>query len=599
MTLQSVGPPRTTAAHRVNFRFSGRAGWAACLVADGNTAPHVETWSLRGTTPEAQPLPTTHGETVRSQPMPAEDGRVLLVRNGPGAHEVVVVGRDEPGGVPEHRVARFDSPALRAVPSIDPATLGWLVAYHSAGHCVLHRVDARTLRVDPVVQVPGRLTGEGWLSERGDLLAANQLTAGGHHPVTVDLRRGTVSALDAPGSAVLLTSPRRSRVLVATRLPDGLRLGWAALDGTPVRYPAALNAITGTALPLAVDPTGRRLAVRVTDGAASRLLVHDDDTDQIAEVPVPPGVIRSAGWGESGLRLLWSSPTCPTTVATLPASPGPDGWPPPSPGSGTVGADRGAGWQDARTEHFDGPDGRVEAVVYGDWRRARHLLVALHGGPEAAWELAFDPFFQSLAAAGVAVVAPNQRGSTGYGAAYRDAINGAWGGPDLADIRWLRARLDRERRTVAGPAPMLFGTSYGAFLALLAAAADPYGWSRCAVVAPFLSGPLLHRDGSPAVRSLIDRLGGTTPIDDELGPRDLLRLAPRIRARLLVVHGRRDDVIPVAHSRALARRLAETSIAERFRYREVADGGHNPLDDAGGRTLRAEIIDFFTAERPG
>ncbi|MEH0972347.1 alpha/beta fold hydrolase [Micromonospora sp. CPCC 205546] len=592
MTVRHVDVRPRTAAHRVNFRFSGRAGRAACLVADGDSGLLVETWSFQEATAEAFPLPTTAGETVRTQLLPTEDGRVVLVRHRPGTHEVVVVGCGD-GSTGEQPVGTFHCPALRAVPSLDADTLGWLVALHAGGHTVLHRIDARTLRAEPVVEVPGQLTGEGWLTEQGHLLAANQLTGGRRRLVAVDLRRATVSPLDTAGSAVLLTSPRRGRMLVATHTSDGVRLGWAATDGRPVRYPPALNAITGTALPLAVDPTGRRLAIRITAGARSRLLVHDADADQVIEVPVPPGVIRSAGWSESGLRLLWSSPTCPTTVVTLPPDGGSGGWREPDPPTGT-------GWHDAQPERFDGPAGPVEAVVYGDWRRARHLLVALHGGPEAAWELTFDPFFQSLAAADVAVVAPNQRGSTGYGSTHRDAINGAWGGPDLADVRWLRDILHRERDP-AGHAPMLFGTSYGAFLALLAAAADPHGWSRCVVVAPFLSGPRLYRDGSRAVRSLFDRLGGCTAPDDEIGPRDLLRLAPRIRARLLVVHGQRDDVIPVGHSQALARRLREAGrrTPQDFRYLEVVDGGHNPLDEAGGQALRAEIVDFFTAEQRG
>ncbi|MEU4569890.1 prolyl oligopeptidase family serine peptidase [Micromonospora sp. NPDC023956] len=591
MTTRHVDVGQRAAAHRLSFRFSGRAGRAACLVADGNSTLVVESWSFQGTTAEAFPLPTTAGETVRTQLLPAEDGRVVLLRHRPGTHEVVVVDRGD-GRTGEQPVGRFDCPALRAVPSLDTATLAWLVAFRTEGCSVLHRIDARTLRAEAVVEVAGHLTGGGWLTGQGHLLAANQLAEGQRRLVAVDLRRATVSPIEVAGSAVLLTSPRRGRMLVATATSDGVRLGWAAPDGRPVRYPPALNAITGTVLPLAVDPTGRRLAVRITAGTRSRLLVHDDDADQVTEIPLPPGVVRSAGWSGSGLRLVWSSPTCPTTIVTPHPGGGPDDRTEP---------DTGTGWHDARPERFDGPAGPVEAVVYGDWRQARHLLVALHGGPEAAWELAFDPFFQSLAAAGVAIVAPNQRGSTNYGAAHRAAIDGAWGGPDLADIRWLRETLNRERRVHAGRAPMLFGTSYGAFLALLAAAADPHGWSRCVVVAPFLSGPQLYRDGSPAVRSLLDRSGGRTSLDDELGPRDLLRLAPRIRARLLIVHGQRDDVIPVGHSRSLARRLRETGrrAPRDFRYREVTGGGHNPLDETGGQALRAEVVDFLTSEQRG
>src|SRR5207244_4887722 len=66
-----------------------------------------------------------------------------------------------------------------------------------------------------------------------------------------------------------------------------------------------------------------------------------------------------------------------------------------------------------------------------------------------------------------------------------------------------------------------------------------------------LSAPRLHALAGEPVRRMIERLGGLAVVDGRLGSRDLLRLAPRAACRLLLVHGRYDDVIPVEHAREL------------------------------------------------
>ena len=61
-------------------------------------------------------------------------------------------------------------------------------------------------------------------------------------------------------------------------------------------------------------------------------------------------------------------------------------------------------------------------------------LVRVHGGPYVHWTRGFDPFLQLLVDRGFVVLAPNVRGSSGYGRAFRDAALGDWGGKDLADL---------------------------------------------------------------------------------------------------------------------------------------------------------------------
>src|SRR5262249_52822147 len=72
------------------------------------------------------------------------------------------------------------------------------------------------------------------------------------------------------------------------------------------------------------------------------------------------------------------------------------------------------------------------------------LVVEAHGGPD--WQT-YDDWSaerQALAEAGFAVLAPNFRGSTGYGREWQELNRGDWGGGDRKDIlegvRWLAKR---------------------------------------------------------------------------------------------------------------------------------------------------------------
>ncbi|WP_052682110.1 S9 family peptidase [Saccharothrix sp. ST-888] len=263
----------------------------------------------------------------------------------------------------------------------------------------------------------------------------------------------------------------------------------------------------------------------------------------------------------------------------------------------------GGRWHPAQSLELAGPAGPIEAVVYGGdaWLSSPHLVVALHGGPADAWRLEFDPALQRMAAGGLTVVAPNQRGSIGYGLEHAMAIRGAWGGPDLEDVLHLLDGLSGQRTALGLEPPALFGVSYGAFLALLATAHAPADQvSRCAVVAPFLSGTRLLAEAAAPVRALTTRLGGGDPIADARGPRDVLQLAHQLTAPLLIVHGDRDEVVPVSQSRSLRHELLRIGRAEGtdFRYVEAAGAGHEVLAEEGGAVLHELLAGFLRTGRP-
>nr|WP_282961348.1 alpha/beta fold hydrolase [Streptomyces virginiae] len=252
-------------------------------------------------------------------------------------------------------------------------------------------------------------------------------------------------------------------------------------------------------------------------------------------------------------------------------------------------------WATAHTEWLEGASGRIEAIVYGgsQWRSAPRLLIALHGGPESAWRFEFDPMFQRLSRSGIAVVAPNQRGSQGYGRAHKDAIRGAWGGPDLDDICHIARTLSAQRRSRRLPPLLIYGSSYGGYLALLASARCPEIWSHCAVFSAFTSPQSLHADGSDGVRSFLKRLHAL-PEPQQPEKHDAAKLAAHISARILIVHGHHDDVVPVSQARRLrsALRKAGRTEGKNFQYAEVK-AGHDPLSDCRDDDLSERLTRFF------
>lgn len=90
-------------------------------------------------------------------------------------------------------------------------------------------------------------------------------------------------------------------------------------------------------------------------------------------------------------------------------------------------------------------------------------ILWLHGGPDVQATASFNPDWQALAMAGYTVIAPNPRGSSGYGTAYAAAIKGAWGTHDFDDVM---AALDAAVASgIVDPQRMgVGGSSYGGWL---------------------------------------------------------------------------------------------------------------------------------------
>src|SRR5207249_5086919 len=121
---------------------------------------------------------------------------------------------------------------------------------------------------------------------------------------------------------------------------------------------------------------------------------------------------------------------------------------------------------------YPGADGRkIPALLYVPHAEAVRegvlppAIVHIHGGPTAQHLRWWDRASQWFANNGYVVLAPNIRGSTGYGREFQEANRGDWGGKDLVDVtkgvEWLVDKQIADRRRIGA-----YGGSYGGSMTL-------------------------------------------------------------------------------------------------------------------------------------
>jgi dipeptidyl aminopeptidase/acylaminoacyl peptidase len=354
--------------------------------------------------------------------------------------------------------------------------------------------------------------------------------------------------------------------------------GWPAVgvkrlgDAEPLRFLPALDEGDEGTRPLAFvgPPEDRRLLLHHEAGPWVRLRTVDLNTLEISEpVPIPDGEVgRVVATDGSTLRLSFSTPDRPWQPARLELATGQFDF--------DLDGVEGAGpsrWRSARATTFAGPAGPMPALVYDPAEPGDRVMVALHGGPIARWGSDFQAELQLFCHLGFRVVALDYPGSTGWGRPYTNSLLGTAG---QLDVEAVTSVLDG-----LGPARVvLYGESYGAFLALAVAAVREV--AGVIAFAPFKSFSSLKAHGSPEVRKMLELLDGGN--SDKPG-RNLVKGCRTVRSKVLIAHGTADLTIPVGESRDLTRALRDGRDAgdEEVRLVEIQDQGH---DLAGHRVLQ-------------
>ncbi|MEU5903413.1 prolyl oligopeptidase family serine peptidase [Micromonospora sp. NPDC047527] len=224
----------------------------------------------------------------------------------------------------------------------------------------------------------------------------------------------------------------------------------------------------------------------------------------------------------------------------------------------------------------------------GPWPTA----ISLHGGPEAQERPCYNPLFQSLVAQGVAVFAPNVRGSSGFGRTFVAADNLAGRYGAIADVAACADFLLDSG--VARPGQLgCLGRSYGGYLVLAVLVNFPglfaAGVAECGIsdfrtffagTEPWIAAAAVSKYGDPVRDAeLLRDLSPMTHLD-------------RLDVPVLLIHGANDTNVPAGESAQVAQALAARDAPHG--HLVLAGEGHDFLARVNAEAARTATTAWLT-----
>jgi len=325
-----------------------------------------------------------------------------------------------------------------------------------------------------------------------------------------------------------------------------------------------------------LSENGRFLAWTVNEDGYSKLYVRDIATDRLIPLPdLPSGVIDTLRFAPDNRHLAFYAATATrprelyslnlndSTLTRLT--------------SGFIGGIPETDLIAPELVRYPTFDGRqIPAYLYrpvgASVGQPVPVVLSIHGGPEAQERPAYFGLYQYLLNRGIGILAPNIRGSTGYGLTYQQLIHRDWGGAELRDIeaaaQYLQSLdwVDPQRLGV-------FGGSFGGFATLSAVSRLPEYWSAAVdIVGPANLITFLH-NAPPFWKRFTKQWVGDPEEDyDMLVERSPLTYVDNIRAPLLVIQGANDPRVVKTESDQIVERLRE--LGRTVEYLVFEDEGH-------------------------
>jgi len=308
---------------------------------------------------------------------------------------------------------------------------------------------------------------------------------------------------------------------------------------------------------------GRIVAVR-TNGTDGIVLIGKDGRVDLLTLPITAGasiddtrgsrVLISGAGGQVGAG-LWCVDVDANTVTTV-----------------TGGVEADASWVPrARPITFEGPHGPVHAFDYRPMNpdatapvgELPPYIVMVHGGPTAHVSGAASTAYAYWTSRGIGVLDVNYGGSTGYGRAYRERLNGQWGVVDVDDV--IAAAQGLADAGLADPRRIAIrGGSAGGWTvlsALVRGGAFGAGISRYGVADLRMLASDTHDFEKFYLNGLVGPLPEAEAVYIERSP---LTHAERIDVPVLLLQGEDDRVVPPSQSEAIRDALSSRGIPHEY-----------------------------------
>jgi dipeptidyl aminopeptidase/acylaminoacyl peptidase len=424
-----------------------------------------------------------------------------------------------------------------------------------------------------------------WSADDSKLLVLKEVSIAEGYLYIVDLASGQKREVESSPTKVGIVGAKFSRdgqgvYVISDREAEVARLRYVSLftnDKTVIS-----GHVPWDIEELAISRDGHYLAFVSNEAGASKLNLLDLRTHQDLAPPrlQQTGIISSLSFDAEGKRLAFgfAAPNQPRDAYVL-----------------EIGENRLEPW--TRSEAgavdpakfvlprpvefptFDRVDGRsrqIPAYLYAPATPGPHpVLISLHGGPESQFRPGFDAWIQYVVnELGFAVIAPNVRGSSGYGKSYMALDNGLLREDAVKDVGamlvWIAMQKNLDAKHV-----VVSGGSYGGYLALatmvnysdrLRGGIDVSG---IADFVSFLTNTAPYRQNQRRAEYGDERDLEVRAFLRRISP---LTSADRISRPLLVVHGKNDPRVPLSEAEQIVNKLRARGTE--VWYLLAADEGH-------------------------
>lgn len=439
-----------------------------------------------------------------------------------------------------------------------------------------------------------------WSPDDRKLLMVRFVSANESHPHILDTDTGKLTPLPQPDDAPdqvawqLLRWAPDGKAIYAANDMVGEFTHLVRIDLDSGKYNWLTRDIPWDVADLDINPTGRELAFVVNDdgyGVLYRMTLPDHKRTR---VKLPRGQVSGLQYSPDGKQLGFNlaAATHPTDVFTCRlADQSLTRWT-----FSEMGGLNEDHFTEQRLFRYKSFDGRmIPAFIREPGGKGPHpVLISIHGGPESQVRPGLGGASQYwVNQLGIAVVAPNVRGSSGYGKTWLKLDNGYQREDSVKDIGalldWISQQPNLDEKRVG-----VMGGSYGGYMVLaslvhygdrIRAGADNVGISNFVT---FLQNTKAYRrdlrrveygdERDPKMRAFLQRISPSNNAD-------------KIRSSLLITHGLNDPRVPITEARQMVR--AVRANGQTVWYVVADDEGHGFAKKANAQFSRVVLTEFW------
>lgn len=219
------------------------------------------------------------------------------------------------------------------------------------------------------------------------------------------------------------------------------------------------------------------------------------------------------------------------------------------------------------------------------------VVFSYHGGPEGQERPAFRSTYQALLARGIAVFAPNVRGSSGYGRTFVNLDNGALRENGVRDIEASTNVI--LAMGVGDPQRLgIMGGSYGGYMVMAGVTQYPQMFAAGANLFGVVNFETFFAQSEPWMAAISTVEYGNPATEADM----LRRLSPihniaRVQTPLLVMHGANDTNVPVVEAEQVVEGLRARNVP--VEYILFPDEGHGWRKTNNRIRSDVALVDFF------